>query len=211
LNEFQERKMNSRKSNYLAAAHQVLEGEIKSLQNLNVIIDVRFEKACEMVAACKGRVIFTGVGHSGHVGRKSAANMSSMHKPAFFLHAGEAAHGELGLVTGADVVILISNSGETAEVLSILPQIKQLGAGTIAITGKVESTLAKECEVVLPIGAEEEAGLFKFAGSSSALNSMALCDALVMAVSSEMGLNEAEYLKSHPGGTVGEQLKAKLE
>lgn len=201
--------MAGKKDILLKTAHQVLDDEIKSLQNLNSLLDERFEKACELVVKCKGRVIFMGVGHSGHVGKKSAANMSSLNTPAYFLHAGEASHGDLGLVRKDDLVILISNSGETAEVLAILPQIKHLGAKTIAIVGNMKSSLASGCEVALPIGAEEEAGPFKFAGSSSALNSMALCDALIMAVAAYQGFSEQTYLNFHPGGAVGKKLKEK--
>jgi len=201
--------MAQKKDMLLNTAHQVLADEIRSLQNLNAIIGAEFELACELVMECKGRVIFTGVGHSGHVGNKSAANMSSLCAPAFFLHAGEAAHGELGLVTEDDLVILVSNSGETAEVLTILPQIKHLGVKMIAIVGNTSSSLAKACDVVLAIGAEEEAGPFKFAGSSSALNTMALCDALIIAIAAYKGLREEDYLKAHPGGAIGKQLKEK--
>ncbi len=193
----------------LKTAHQVLKDEIRSLQKLDTLLDARFEKACEIVLHCKGRVIFTGVGHSGHVGKKSAANMSSLNTPAYFLHAGEASHGDLGLVRKEDVVILISNSGETAEVLAILPQIKHLGAKTISIVGNMQSSLANGCDVALPIGADEEAGPFKFAGSSSALNSMALCDALIMAVAARQGFTEQAYMNFHPGGAVGKILKEK--
>jgi arabinose-5-phosphate isomerase len=201
--------MASKKELLLRTAHQVLGDEIKSLQNLNALLDERFLKACELVVKCKGRVIFTGVGHSGHVGRKSAANMSSFNTPAFFLHSGEASHGDLGLIQKDDLVILISNSGETAEVLAILPQITHLGAKTIAIVGNLKSSLATGCDVALSIGAEEEAGPFKFAGSSSALNSMALCDALIMAVAAYQGFSERAYLNFHPGGAVGKKLKEK--
>ncbi|HUV16661.1 MAG TPA: SIS domain-containing protein, partial [Pelolinea sp.] len=125
--------MPSKKNILKTVAHQVLEDEIRSLQNLNANLDERFEAACRMVMECSGRVIFSGVGHPGHVATKSAANMSSLAKPAYFLHAGEATHGDLGLVQPDDLVILVSNSGETAEVLAILPQIKRLGAKTIAM------------------------------------------------------------------------------
>ncbi|MDO9545434.1 MAG: SIS domain-containing protein [Pelolinea sp.] len=201
--------MTQKKEGLLTTAHQVLEDEIRSLQNLRSLINADLEIACKMIMECKGRIIFTGVGHSGHIANKSAANMSSLCKPAYFLHAGEAAHGDLGLVTEEDVVILISNSGETSEVLAILPQIKRLGVKTIAIVGNVTSSLAKACDVALPIGAEEEAGPFKFAGSSSALNTMALCDAMIIAITAYNGLREEDYLKAHPGGAVGKQLKEK--
>ncbi|MCJ7519761.1 MAG: SIS domain-containing protein [Anaerolineaceae bacterium] len=195
----------------LSTAHQVLEDEIRSLQDLNMLLDECFEKACELVVECEGRVIFTGVGHSGHVGKKSAANMSSFNTPAYFLHAGEASHGDLGLVQKDDLVILISNSGETTEVLAILPQIKRLGVKTIAIVGNMKSSLALSCDIVLPIRAEEEAGPFKFAGSSSALNSMALCDAMVMAIAAYQGFTEKDYLNFHPGGAVGKKLSEKYK
>ncbi len=193
----------------LITAHQVLEDEIRSLQNLNTVLDDRFEKACQIVLKCKGRVIFSGVGHSGHVAKKSAANMSSLNTPAYFLHAGEASHGDLGLVRKEDVMILISNSGETTEVLAILPQIQNLGVKTIAIVGNLNSCLALACDVTLTHGADEEAGPFKFAGSSSALNSMALCDALIMAVTAFKGFSDKDYLNFHPGGEVGKKLKEK--
>lgn len=197
----------SNEEKLLVTGREVLTDEIRSLQNLTTNLDERFEKACELVMGCRGRVIFTGVGHSGHVANKSAANMSSLAKPAYFLHAGEATHGDLGLVQPDDVVILISNSGETQEILTILPQIKKLGAKTISITGNLQSTLARESDVALHHGAEEEAGPFKFAGSSSALNSMALCDAMVMAVAAAQGMTGAQYLMAHPGGETGKKLK----
>jgi arabinose-5-phosphate isomerase len=201
--------MTAKKDALLKTGRQVLKDEIRSLQHLSTLLDAHFEQACLMIAKCKGRVIFTGVGHSGHVGRKSAASMSSLNKPAYFLHAGEAAHGDLGLVRAEDVVIFISNSGETAEVLAILPQVKTLGANTIAITGNLRSSLAAGCDMALPIGAEVEAGPLKFAGSSSALNTMALCDALIMAVADYQGFSEQAYLSFHPGGVVGSHLKEK--
>jgi len=194
----------------IKTAHHVLRDEISSLKQLDRSLGQEFTTACQWIAACSGRVVFMGVGHSGHVGCKSAASMSSMSTPAYFLHAGEANHGDLGLVQGDDVVILISNSGETAEVLSVLPRLKELGVRTIAITGNTDSTLAGACGTALAINAGKEAGPFKFAGSSSALNTMALCDALIMAVAAYKGLSEEAYLLSHPGGAVGDQLKKKL-
>jgi arabinose-5-phosphate isomerase len=198
-------------SKFLDTGRSVLDDEIRELKNLASILDEQFEKACDMVLNCNGRVIFTGVGHSGHVAAKSAANMSSLAKPSYFMHSGEAAHGDLGLVQPEDVVILISNSGETTEVLTILPQIKALGVQTISITGNLESTLAKMSDVALYHGAKEEAGPFKFAGSSSALNTMALCDAMVMAVAAALGMTDAKYLNFHPGGEVGRKLKEKFK
>lgn len=201
--------MTSQPQSFLTTAHHVIEDEIKELQNLNAILDERFAAACRMILACRGRVIFCGVGHSGHIAGKSAANLASLTRPAFFLHAGEAAHGDLGAVSGDDLVIFISNSGETAEILNILPQIKAVGAKTIAIVGNVQSSMAQTCDLALPHGAQQEAGPIKYAGSSTALNCMALCDALVMATAVEQGMTEEAYLHFHPGGAVGKKLSEK--
>ena len=201
--------MNKENNIFLSTAQHVLQDEIASLQNLERSIGADFASACEAVMGCRGRVIFSGVGHSGHVGNKSAASMSSLCKPAYFLHAGEATHGDLGLVQADDVVILISKSGETSEVLQIMPRLEALGVTMIAMVGNPNSTLAKRCQIVLPIYAGAEAGPFKFAGSSSALNTMALCDALIMAVAAAQGLTEEMYLQGHPGGAVGKALKGK--
>ncbi len=201
--------MTDQSKTFLSTAHQVLEDEIKELQNLNAILDERFAAACRMILECKGRVIFCGVGHSGHVASKSAANLASLTRPAFFLHAGEAAHGDLGAVSGDDLVIFISNSGETAEILNIIPQVKLVGAKTIAIVGNPGSSMAQACDLALPHGAKEEAGPIKYAGSSTALNCMALCDALVMATAVASGMTEEKYLHFHPGGAVGKKLSEK--
>jgi arabinose-5-phosphate isomerase len=195
---------------YIETARQVLSDETKALDHLTAVLDDRFSDACRMVESCRGNVIFCGVGHSGLVAAKSASNMSSLCHPAFFMHAGEAMHGDLRLVQPEDVVIFISNSGETQEILNLLPRIGQLGCGMIAIVGKPDSTLARMCKVVLVTGVTEEAGPLKFAGSSSALVSMAICDALAIAVAVSQGLTEAAYLESHPGGAVGAHLREKL-
>jgi len=192
---------------YLETGRQVIGDETRAMQQLHGTLDEAFAKACGMIAACQGNVIFCGVGHSGHVAAKSASNMSSLCHPAVFMHAGEAMHGELRLVQPRDVVIFISHSGETQEVLSIIPRIQSLGCGTISITAKPESTLAQVCDAALLTGVKEEAGPLKFAGSSSALISMAICDALAVAVAVSSGLTEEAYLESHPGGSVGAALR----
>lgn len=128
---------------YLKVAHWVLRDEVDALHHLDLILDESFNQACEMIINCPGRIIFSGVGHSGHIASKSAANMSSLCRPAFFLHAGEAAHGDLGSVLGEDLVIFISNSGETVEILTILSHIKNIGANTIAIVNNPKSTLGR--------------------------------------------------------------------
>ncbi len=190
-------------------AHQVLQDETWALQHMDMMIDDGFVAACKLINDCKGRIIFSGIGHSGHVAAKAASSLSSLGTPSIFLHAAEAVHGELGVVAAEDVVILISNSGETQELLTILPRIFEVGAGTIAIVGNPHSSLAQQCDVALYTGFKQEAGPFKFAGSTSTILSMAMCDALALAVSAARGLTEADYAKNHPGGVVGGQLHAK--
>jgi arabinose-5-phosphate isomerase len=201
--------MTERKKDYLEVAHWVIKDELNALNNLDLILNQDFNLACEMVINCPGRIIFCGVGHSGHIASKSAANMSSLCRPSFFLNAGEAAHGDLGSVLGEDLIIFISNSGETEEILTILPYLKKIGTRIIAIVNNPNSTLGQNCDLVLPIGAKEEAGPIKFAGSSTALNSMAICDALVMAIADAKGTSESDYLNIHPGGRIGELLRTK--
>jgi arabinose-5-phosphate isomerase len=199
------------KQEYLQTGCQVLADESSAMQELQLGLAEEFNAACRLIDACRGRIVFIGMGHSGHVAAKSASSFSSLGIPSFFLHAAEAVHGELGLVTEEDVSVFISNSGETADILAILPRIIELGAGSIAIVGRPDSTLARNCDVTLYTGFKEEAAPLKFAGSSSALLSMALCDALGIAVAASRGLTEAQYLKHHPGGAVGKRLKEKLK
>ena len=202
--------MSNQPDSFLTIAHQVIEDEIQELRNLDAALDENFSTACRMILDCCGRVIFSGVGHSGHVAEKSAANLASLTRPSFFLHAGEAAHGDLGAVSGDDLVLFISNSGETEEILRLLPRMRSIGAKTIAIVGNLQSSMAQTCDLALSHGAREEAGPIKYAGSSTALNCMALCDALVMATSVAKGMTEEAYWHVHPGGAVGSRLGAKF-
>ena len=196
--------------NYLAVGTQVLADEVRDLQTLSSQLNDSFNQACQLIDGCRGRVIFIGIGHSGHVAAKSASSFNSLGIQAFFLHAAEAVHGELGAVTGRDVCVLISNSGETEELLALLPRIRSVGAKRIAVVGKPNSSLAKGCDVTLSTAFQQEAGPLKFAGSSSALLAMALCDALAMAVAQARGLTAEDYAQHHPGGAVGKQLREDL-
>jgi arabinose-5-phosphate isomerase len=196
--------------NYLPVGKQVLADEVRDLQALSEGLAESFNQACQLIDDCMGRVIFIGIGHSGHVAAKSASSFNSLGIHAFFLHAAEAVHGELGAVTGRDVCVLISNSGETEEVRALLPRIQKVGAGRVAVVGKPNSSLAKGCDVTLSTEFKQEAGPLKFAGSSSALLAMALCDALAMAVAQVRGLTADGYSHHHPGGAVGKQLREDL-
>lgn len=187
-------------------AREFLREEAKSVSSLPDILDEQFDAACELILACTGRVIWMGVGQSWHVARKSSCSMASLGRPAFFLHATEAVHGDMGLVTSEDVVVLISHSGRTKELLATLEPLNLIGPKTVAIVGNPAAPLPESCDIVLTTGVEQEAGPFRFAPSSSALATTALADALVMTVADALGFTEADYARYHPGGTAGENL-----
>ena len=190
----------------LSVARHVLNDELAGLQNLISILDESFVKACDLFRTCQGRIIFVGVGQSWHVGRKTACSMSSLGKPSFYLHATEAVHGDMGLITSADLVVLISHSGETKEVLNALGPIQRIGARTIAMTSNAQSTLARACDLALVTGVQQEGGPIKFAPSTSAMVTTALGDALVMAVATSIGFTQEDYSRYHPGGAIGQKL-----
>ncbi|MBF0255152.1 MAG: KpsF/GutQ family sugar-phosphate isomerase [Gammaproteobacteria bacterium] len=155
---------------------------------------------------CPGRVIVTGMGKSGHIGNKIAATLASTGTPAFFVHPGEASHGDLGMITDKDVVVALSNSGETAEILTILPLIKRLGAPLIALTGNPESNLAREADVHLDVSVEKEACPLGLAPTSSTTATLAMGDALAIALLEARGFTEEDFARSHPGGSLGRRL-----
>ena len=192
---------------FIEEAKKVIELEIEALRCLLDKIDENFEQAAELIKECTGRVIITGVGKSGHIGRKSAASFASMGTPAFFMHATEGVHGDLGMITKEDLVIVISYSGETAEALNIIPPIQQIGAKIIAITGRSESTLAKNSDVVLDIGVKKEADPLGLAPTSSTTATLAMCDALAIAVAVSRKFTAADFARFHPGGSLGRKLR----
>jgi arabinose-5-phosphate isomerase len=165
-----------------------------------------FDRACRMVLACTGRVVVSGVGKSGHVGGKIAATLASTGTPAFFLHAAEASHGDLGMVARGDVVLAISYSGETVELLTILPLFKRMGAPLIAMTGNAQSTLASEAEVHLDVSVPAEACPLNLAPTASTTATLAMGDALAVALLKHRGFTEADFARSHPGGALGRRL-----
>ena len=165
-----------------------------------------FEQACRLVSECKGRIVLAGVGQSAHAARKSAASLASLGRPSFFVHATEALHGDMGMITPEDVVILISHSGETKETLNMLSVLKSLGPKTIALTGNLRSTLARNCDQALATNVQREAGPIQFAPTSSTLAAIALCDALLSAVAIARGFSEQDYARFHPAGSLGKQL-----
>src|SRR5512145_2563168 len=184
-------------------AERVLRIEADAILALVPRLDERFERAVEVLHRCAGRVIVTGMGKSGLVGRKIAATLASTGTPAFFLHPAEGVHGDLGMVARGDVVVALSNSGETDEMLAILPALKRLGVPIVLLTGNPKSTLAVQCEVVLDASVAEEACPMNLAPTSSTTAALALGDALAMALLDLRGLRPEDYAALHPRGTLG--------
>jgi arabinose-5-phosphate isomerase len=174
-------------------------------------IDHNFEKACELLLACTGRVVVTGMGKSGHIGKKIAATLASTGTPAMFVHPAEASHGDLGMITKADVVIALSNSGTSAEVLTLLPLFKRLQIPLISMTGNAESILSKAADVHLDVSIEEEACPLNLAPTSSTTVSLVMGDALAIALLEARGFSAEDFAFSHPGGALGRRLLLKVE
>jgi len=191
---------------YLALGIAVLKAEAEAVAELCDRLDYRFEKACELILSCKGRIVVTGMGKSGHIGNKIAATLASTGSPAFFMHSGEASHGDLGMITEHDLVIALSNSGETNEITLLLPMLKRIGIPLIALTGNSQSTLAKIADIHLDISVKKEACPLGLAPTSSTTASLAMGDALAVAVLQVRGFTEEDFALSHPGGNLGRQL-----
>jgi len=187
-------------------AREVVEAEAAAVLGLKDRIDASFLGAVSKILECAGRVVVTGMGKSGHIGRKIAATLASTGTPAFFVHPGEAAHGDLGMITPADVVIALSNSGESDELLLILPLIKRHGAVLVAITSRRESTLGRAADFCLDIGVTREADPLGLAPTSSTTASLALGDALAVALLSARGFSREDFARSHPSGALGRRL-----
>lgn len=190
----------------LSLARRVLETEAAAILGLLDRLDRRFERAVQLLLECRGRVIVTGMGKSGIVCRKIAATLSSTGTPAFFLHPAEAVHGDLGVVQGADVVLALSYSGETDEIVRLLETIKRLGATLIALTGAAGSTIGQAADVVLDCHVPEEACPMNLAPTASTTAALALGDALAMTLSVAKGFKEADFASLHPGGKLGKRL-----
>ena len=188
------------------SALRAIEIERDAIDALLQRIDASFVKACEVIMACKGRVVVTGMGKSGHIGTKIAATLASTGTPAFFVHPGEASHGDLGMVTGQDVVLAISNSGNTSEILTILPLFKRMGAPLISMTGNASSTLAREAVANLDVSVAVEACPLGLAPTSSTTATLVMGDALAVALLEARGFSAEDFAMSHPGGSLGRRL-----
>ncbi len=184
----------------------VIKTETAALQRLEERIDQHFSKACQFMLACRGRIVVTGMGKSGHIGSKIAATLASTGSPAFFVHPAEASHGDLGMVTSQDVVLALSNSGETTELLTILPLLKRLGVPLIALTGNKQSNLAREADAHIDVSVEIEACPLNLAPTASTTACLAMGDALAIALLEARGFTELDFARSHPGGSLGRRL-----
>ncbi|MBQ0747025.1 MAG: KpsF/GutQ family sugar-phosphate isomerase [Marinobacter sp.] len=187
-------------------ALQAIRIERDAISALENRIDDHFIRACEVIMECKGRVVVTGMGKSGHIGHKIAATLASTGTPSFFVHPGEASHGDMGMITSQDVVIAISNSGNTSEVVTILPLIKRMGAPLISMTGNPASTLAKEAVANLDVSVEAEACPLGLAPTSSTTATLVMGDALAVALLEARGFSAEDFAFSHPGGSLGRKL-----
>lgn len=196
--------INAKQTRQLGLA--VIETELAAINALRDRINQDFVKACELMLNCEGRVVVTGMGKSGHIGNKIAATLASTGTPAFFVHPGEASHGDLGMITPKDVVLALSNSGETGEILTILPIIKRLQVPMISITGKQHSTLATEADINLDAAVEKEACPLGLAPTSSTTVALVLGDALAVALLDARGFTQEDFALSHPGGSLGRRL-----
>jgi arabinose-5-phosphate isomerase len=196
--------MNKEAIKRLATA--VIEIEARAVAALGSRIDDGFAHACALMLQCQGRVVVLGVGKSGHIGGKIAATLASTGTPAFFVHPAEASHGDLGMITGQDVVLLLSNSGEADELKQILPILKRLGVGIIALTGNPESTLAGHADVHLDVSVAEEACPLGLAPTSSTTAALVMGDALAVALLETRGFTREDFARSHPAGRLGRQL-----
>jgi arabinose-5-phosphate isomerase len=190
----------------LQLAHQTFDIEAQALHGLKVRQGQDFTDAIEAMLRCRGRVVVMGMGKSGHVGRKIAATLASTGTPAMFVHPAEASHGDLGMVTPADVVLAISNSGESDEIAALLPALRRLGVVLISMTGRADSTLARHADFALDSGVDQEACPLNLAPTASTTAQMALGDAIAVALLDARGFREDDFARSHPGGSLGRKL-----
>jgi len=194
------------KSKMIQLGLEVINIEAAAVNALRDRIDDAFVAACAAMMQCEGRVVVTGMGKSGHIGSKIAATLASTGTPAFFVHPGEASHGDLGMITPGDVVLALSNSGETGEVLTILPLLKRMNSILIGMTGNPHSTLARESDVHLNVGVEKEACPLELAPTASTTAALVMGDALAIALLEARGFTPEDFALSHPGGSLGKRL-----
>ncbi len=197
-------------ASFIASGLRTIELEQQAIAELKTSINDNFSKACSIMLAAKGRIVVTGMGKSGHIGNKIAATLASTGSPAFFVHPGEASHGDLGMITNNDVVLALSNSGNSTEIVTIVPLIKRMGAPLITITGKPTSPLATAADANLNVSIDKEACPLNLAPTSSTTAALAMGDALAIALLEAKGFTSEQFAFSHPGGTLGRRLLLKV-
>ncbi len=193
-------------NNYCQWGIEVIRKELSAISELEDRVNTDFARACEILLACKGRVVVLGLGKSGHIGNKIAATLASTGTPAFFVHAAEASHGDFGMITHDDVVLAISNSGKTGEILTLLPLIKHKSIQLISLTGCPDSPLAQGASVNIDVSVQQEAGPLDLAPTSSTTATLVMGDALAIALLRARGFSKEDFALSHPGGTLGKRL-----
>lgn len=201
-------------SKYIETMHNVFDNEISALKGVNHQLDQNqkeYQDVLKICQSCPGRIIFMGIGKTGHVAQKIAATFSSLGTPAIFIHAAESMHGDLGMITKNDLVIIISNSGETAETLATIRFIKKIGAKTIAMTGNNHSSLAKKCDYHLLVHVDKEADQLNLAPTASSTAELVVGDAMACALSEQKNFTKKDFALFHPGGALGQKLTAKKE
>ncbi len=191
---------------FIESAKRTIQSEAEAIGELTAQLDQEFTRACELCVACDGRVVVTGMGKSGHIGCKVASTLASTGTPAFFMHPAEASHGDLGMLTSSDVVLALSNSGTTAELVRLLPLIQRLGVPLISMTGDHSSTLAKAADAHLLVSVSKEACPLNLAPTSSTTAALVVGDALAIALLEAKGFSQKDFAFSHPGGTLGRKL-----
>ena len=197
-------------ASFAQSAIRVIDIESQAIEALKSRIDHHFENACNILFECKGKVVVSGMGKSGHIGNKIAATLASTGTPSFFMHPGEANHGDLGMLSQDDVLIAISNSGETGELLNLLPVVKRLNVPTIALTNSATSSLGQHADVVLDISVDKEACSLGLAPTSSTTATLVMGDALAVALLDAKGFTSEDFALSHPGGSLGRKLLLKV-
>ncbi|MGK0441935.1 MAG: arabinose-5-phosphate isomerase [Pseudohongiellaceae bacterium] len=193
------------------SALRTIELERKAIEQLIQRVDGNFEQACSLILECQGRVVVTGMGKSGHIGNKIAATLASTGTPAMFVHPGEASHGDMGMITANDIIIALSNSGSTSEVVTLLPLLKRLGIPLITMTGNPNSVLSQNADANLNVAVEQEACPLDLAPTSSTTATLVMGDALAIALLEARGFTAEDFAFSHPGGTLGRQLLLKVD
>jgi arabinose-5-phosphate isomerase len=194
------------KTDFQKLGREVIATELAEITALQTRIDQNFDDACELLLNCKGRIVVTGMGKSGHIGGKIAATLASTGSPAFFVHPGEASHGDLGMITKNDTVIALSNSGNTAEITTIIPILKRFGVPLISMTGDKNSTLAKAADINLDVSVRKEACPHDLAPTSSTTVALVMGDAIAVALLQARGFTAEDFALSHPGGSLGRRL-----